>query len=147
MFRIVLFIMVLLSLAIPSQKQDILNVLEEYNKSFGEANYSEIVKFFDYPASFNLPDKTIIACSKLKLRFIYKKIRGDLPDYYSYSNWGKINIQLIDDSIAIVNADFTRHKDNGTIFYSGSAQYHLRFENDKWKIFSLTPYTSIEILN
>lgn len=96
---------------------------------------------------FNLKDKTITANNRFKLRFIYKKIRGDLPGYYSYSTWDGIKIQLIDDNIAIVNADFSRYKDDDTIFYSGSAQYHLRLENHKWKIFSLTPYETIKLLD
>ena len=131
----------------PSAKEDITNVLENYNQAFGEADYSKIIKLFDYPAVFNLKDKTIAANTRFKLRLIYKKIRGDLPNYYSYSTWDGIKIQLIDDNIAIVNADFSRHKDDDSIFYSGSAQYHLRLENDKWKIFSLTPYTAIEVLD
>ena len=53
---------------------------------------------------------------------------------------------LIDSDIAIVNADFSRHKEDGSIFYSGSAQYYLRFEKNEWKIFSLTPYTNIKAL-
>ena len=137
----------MVSLMMSSEKQDILDILEEYNNAFGEANYSKIIKFFDYPASFNLNDKTITASNKFKLKLIYKKIRGGLPDYYSYSKWEKINVQLIDSNIAIVNADFSRYKNDDTIFYSGSAQYYLRFKDNEWKIFSLTPYTSIEILD
>lgn len=41
-----------------------------------------IVKSYDRPASFNLKDKTIIASNKLKL--IYRKLRGELPNFYSY---------------------------------------------------------------
>ena len=83
----------------------------------------------------------------MKLKLIYKKLISDLPDYYSYSTWGKINIQLIDFNIAIVNADFSRHKKDNSIFYKGSAQYYLRLKNNKWKIFSITPYTNIKILD
>tara|TARA_B100000902_G_scaffold217515_1_gene206722 strand:- start:589 stop:987 length:399 start_codon:yes stop_codon:yes gene_type:complete len=131
----------------PSLKSDILVVMDIYNKAFAEADYSRIVKIFDYPASFNLEDKTIMASNRFKLKLIYKKIRGDLPDYYSYSKWKEMKIQLIDSNLAIVNADFVRYKKDGTIFYSGSAQYHLRNENDDWKIFSLTPYESLKTLN
>ena len=129
-----------------SEKQDIIEVLEEYNKAFGEKKYSEIINFFDYPASFNLTDKTITASNRFKLKLIYKKIIGSLPDYYSYSKWDDVDIKLIDNNIAIVNAHFSRYKKDHTIFYSGSAQYLLRLENDKWKIFSLTPYNKINTL-
>ena len=147
MFKIALFIILFFSSIMPVEKQAIIDALEKYNKAFGEANYSEIANCFNLPASFNLKDKTINASNRFKLRLIYKKIRGDLPDYYSYSKWGKIDIQLIDENIAIVNADFSRYKNDNTVFYSGSAQYHLRFKDGKWKIFSLTPYESIKTVD
>ncbi|MFL2988175.1 hypothetical protein DBW61_00540 [bacterium] len=134
-------------MAIATERQDIVDVLENYNEAFGKADYSDIVNYFDYPASFNLQDKTIGASCKFKLKLIYKKIRGDLPDYYSYSKWDKIDIQLIDDSIAIVNANFSRYKDDDTVYDSGSAQYHMRLIDNEWKIFTLMPYTKIKTLN
>ncbi len=146
MFKIFLFLGLFFSFGASSERENILEVLDKYNKAFGEANYSQISKLFDYPASFNLAEKTITAQNSFKLKLIYKKIRGDLPEYYSYSVWKKIDIMLADSDIAIVNADFSRHKEDGSIFYSGSAQYYLRFEKNEWKIFSLTPYTNIKAL-
>ena len=136
--------MLVSSILISFQDKDIMDTLDGYNEAFGEADYSKIISFFDYPASFNLQDKTITAANRFKLRLIYKKMRGGLPDYYSYSKWDKIDVALIDDNIAVVYADFSRYDNNDSIFYSGSAIYHLRFKNNKWKIFSLTPYKSIK---
>ena len=147
MLKIVLFIVLFFSSIMPVEKQAIIDILERYNKVFGEANYSEIANCFDFPASFNLKDKTINASNRFKLKLIYKKIRGGLPYYYSYSKWNKIDIQLIDDSIAIVNANFSRYKDDNVIYDSGSAQYHMRLINNEWKIFTLTPYTKIKTLD
>ena len=147
MLQIIVYLAILVSSVMSNERENIINLLEDYNNAFGKGNYSGIINCFDYPAAFNLKDKTIIASNKLKLKLIYKKIRGDLPHYYSYSKWGKIEVQLIDDKIAIVNADFSRYNNSNTIFYSGSAQYCLRFKNDEWKIFSLTPYESIKDLN
>jgi len=147
MFRIFLFFVIITGSVFTTEKQDIIDVLEKYNKAFGEADYSGIINFFDRPSSFNLKDKTVIASSRLKLKLIYRKLRGSLPDYYAYSKWEQIDIKLIDDSIAIVNADFSRYKHDNTIFYSGSAQYHLRLKNGEWRIFSLTPYSNIKIIN
>ncbi len=147
MIQIILLILIFFSSGISGERQDVIDVLESYNKAFGKADYSKIINFFDYPASFNLKDKTITASNRLKLKLIYKKLRGSLPDYYAYSKWDKIEIQLIDDKIAIVNADFSRYNNDNTIFYSGSIQYHLRFNNSEWKIFSLMPYDSIIIVD
>ena len=147
MIRSTLISLIFFSSAMSNEKKDILDALDKYNNAFGEADYSQIVNFFDYPASFNLKNKTITAHTKFKLKLIYKKLRGDLPDYYSHSMWDKINIQLTDNNIAIVNANFSRYKEDGTKFYSGSAQYYLRFKDNMWKIFSLTPYKNIKTLD
>ena len=84
---------------------------------------------------------------KLIIQIIYRKIRGDLPEYYSYSKWDKIDIELIDESIAIVNASYSRYKDDNTVYDSGKIQYHMRLIDKKWKIFSLTPHTEIKSLD
>ena len=44
-----------------------------------------------------------------------------LPDYYSYDEWNKIDITLIDDSIAIVDVAL-EYEDDGNIYDSGSVQ-------------------------
>jgi len=147
MFKTIIYILIFHSLAISNKREDIVNVLESYNDAFARADYSDIVNYFDYPTSFNLEDKTIVASCKFKLKLMYKKIRGDLPDYYSYSEWNKIDIRLIDDSIAIVDASYSRYRDNGNSYDSGSAQYHMRLINNEWKIFTLTPYNKIKNLD
>ena len=129
------------------EKENIIEVLDNYSKAFGDADYSKIVSFFDSQVSFNLQNKTIKASSRFKLKLIYKKMRSELPDYYSYSKFDKIDIQVIDSSIALVNADLSRYRSDGSIFFSSSMQYYLRLKDNEWKIFSLTPYTDIKILN
>ena len=74
-------------------------------------------------------------------------MRSELPDYYSYSKFDKIDIQVIDSNIALVNAGLSRYRSDGSIFFSSSMQYYLRLKDNEWKIFSLTPYTDIKILN
>ena len=141
------FIFILFSSLFSIEKENIIDVLESYSKAFGDADYSKIVSFFDYPVSFNLQNKTIKASSRFKLKLIYKKMRSELPDYYSYSKFDKINIQVIDSNIALVNAGLSRYKSDGSVFFQSSMQYYLRLKDNEWKIFSLTPYTDIKILN
>jgi len=142
-----LIFIIFFSILIPNQKNEIIKVLEEYNQTFVKADYSKIISYFNYPVSFNLSEKTITASNKLKLKLIYKKLRGSLPIDYAYSTWDKINIQLIDNNIAIVNADFSRYDKNDISIYSGSVIYHLRLIENNWKIFTLTPYLNTETLN
>ena len=147
MLKIISYFFIFLSLVISNQNQNIIDTLDRYNKAFGNADYSNIAKCFDYPAYFNLQNKTIGASGKFKLKLIYKKIRGDLPDYYSHSKWDKIHIKFIDESIAIINASFSRYKDDNTVYDSGKMQYHMRLIGKEWKIFSLTPYKEIKSLD
>ena len=46
-------------------KESIIDVLDKYSEAFGDADYSKIISFFDYPVSFNLQNKTIKASSNL----------------------------------------------------------------------------------
>ena len=126
-----------------SLESDIIKTLEDYNDAFVTEDYKNIPYFFDFPVSFNLKDKSIIAGNKLKLRLIYKKLRGGLPENYSYSKWENFNIQLLDDTLAIVDASFSRYDYDGSIIYSGNGFYTLRKIDNKWKIYSLTPYDNI----
>ena len=138
--------LIILSIAFSNDKQHIEQMLEDYNKAFVAGNYSEIIKFFDSPTSFNLENKTIISKSRFKLKIIYKKIKGALPKDYAYSKWDKLEVHKTDHKIAIVYADFSRYNHKDEVIYSGSGQYSLRLKNNQWKIFSLTPYQSLIIL-
>ena len=142
-----LFFLVFFSLSIANEKSEILDLLNQYNRAFADANYSEIVDFFNSPVSFNLQDKTIIASNKLKLRLIFKKLRGGLPKHYSYSKWGNIEINLVDTNIAIAYANFSRFDLDDNVIFTGSAIYHLRLKDGEWRIFSLTPYSNINLLD
>ena len=126
-----------------SLENDIIETLEDYNDAFVTEDYKNIPYFFDFPVSFNLKDKSIIAGNKLKLRLIYKKLRGRLPENYSYSKWENFNIQVLDNTLAIVDASFSRYDDDDSIIYSGNGFYTLRKIDNKWKIYSLTPYNNI----
>ena len=126
-----------------SLENDIIKTLEDYNDAFVAEDYKNIPHFFDFPVSFNLKDKSIIAGNKLKLRLIYKKLRGGLPENYSYSKWENFNIQVLDNTLAIVDASFSRYDNDDSIIYSGNGFYTLRKIDNKWKIYSLTPYDNI----
>ena len=126
-----------------SLENDIIQTLEDYNDAFVAEDYKNIPYFFDFPVSFNLKDKSIIAGNKLKLRLIYKKLRGGLPENYSYSKWENFNIQVLDDTVAIVDASFSRYDNDDSIIYSGHGFYTLRKIDGNWKIYSLTPYDNI----
>ena len=143
MIKKVAYSILVLSSFLFSLESDIIKTLEDYNDAFVTEDYKNIPYFFDFPVSFNIKDKSIIAGNKLKLRLIYKKLRGGLPENYSYSKWENFNIQVLDNTLAIVDASFSRYDYDGSIIYSGNGFYTLRKIDNKWKIYSLTPYDNI----
>ena len=127
-------------------KSEILFAMNKYNEAFILADYNQIIESFIFPVSIITSERMLSIDTKLGLRFVYKKIRGDLPEFYSYSKWNKIDIQLIDKNVAIVKASFSRYDKNGKKFYDGNGIYQLKKFNNKWKIFSMIPFQSYETL-
>ena len=127
-------------------KSEILFAMNKYNEAFILADYNQIIESFIFPVSIITPERMLSIDTKLGLRFVYKKIRGDLPEFYSYSKWNEIDIQLIDKNVAIVKASFSRYDKNGKKFYDGNGIYQLKKFNNKWKIFSMIPFQSFENL-
>ena len=127
-------------------KSEILFAMDKYNEAFILADYDQIIESFIFPVSIITSERILSIDTKLGLRFVYKKIRGDLPEFYSYSKWNKIDIQLIDKNIAIVKASFSRYDKNEKKFYDGNGIYQLKKSDNSWKIFSLIPFQSFETL-
>ena len=127
-------------------RTEILFAMDKYNEAFILADYDQIIENFIFPVSIITSNRMLSIDTKLGLRFVYKKIRGDLPEFYSYSKWNKIDIQVIDKNIAIVKASFSRYDKNEQKFYDGNGIYQLKKSNGQWKIFSLIPFQSFETL-
>ena len=141
-------IVLLLSLQylLSEDKSEILYAMDKYNDAFILADYNQIIENFIFPVSIITTDGILSIDTKLGLRFVYKKIRGNLPEFYSYSKWNKIDIQLIDKNIAIVKASFSRYDKDEKKFYDGNGVYHLKKFEDQWKIFSIIPFQSFETI-
>ena len=129
-----------------ADRSEILLAMDKYNEAFILADYDQIIENFTFPVSIITSDRMLSIDTKFGLRFVYKKIRGDLPEFYSHSKWNNIDIQLIDKNIAIVNASFSRYNKDDEKFYDGNGIYQLKMVDTEWKIFSLIPFQSIETL-
>ena len=127
-------------------KSEILFAMNKYNEAFILADYNQIIESFIFPVSIITSERMLSIDTKLGLRFVYKKIRGDLPEFYSYSKWNEIDIQLIDKNIAIVKASFSRYDKDEKKFYDGNGVYHLKKFEDQWKIFSIIPFQFFETI-
>ena len=129
-----------------ADKSEILLAMDKYNEAFILADYDQIIENFTFPVSIITSDRMLSIDTKFGLRFVYKKIRGDLPEFYSYSKWNNIDIQVMDKNIAIVRASFSRYDNDEKKFYDGRGIYQLKKIDKVWKIFSLIPFQSIETL-
>ena len=127
-------------------RSEILLAMDKYNEAFISADYDQIIENFTFPVSIITTERMLSIDTKLGLRFVYKRIRGDLPEFYSYSKWNNIDMQVIEKNIAIVKASFSRYDKNENKFYDGNGIYQLKKLNNEWKIFSLIPFQSIETL-
>ena len=127
-------------------RSEILLAMDKYNEAFISADYDQIIENFTFPVSIITSERMLSIDTKFGLRFVYKKIRGDLPEFYSYSKWKNIDIQVIEKNIAIVKASFSRYDKNENKFYDGNGIYQLKKIDNEWKIFSLIPFQSIETL-
>ena len=129
-----------------ADKSEILLAMDKYNEAFILADYHQIIENFTFPVSIITSDRMLSIDTKFGLRFVYKKIRGELPEFYSYSKWNNIDIQVMDKNIAIVRASFSRYDKDEKKFYDGNGIYQLKKIDKVWKIFSLIPFQSIETL-
>ena len=129
-----------------ADRSEILLAMDKYNEAFILADYDQIIENFTFPVSIITSDRMLSIDTKFGLRFVYKKIRGDLPEFYSYSKWNNIDIQVMDKNIAIVRASFSRYDKDEKKFYDGNGIYQLKKIDKQWKIFSLIPFQSIETL-
>ena len=142
------FIIFLFSLQLlqSDDNSEILFAMDKYNEAFILADYDQIIENFIFPVSIITSEKIFSIDTKWGLKFVYKRIRGDLPEFYSYSKWNNIDIQIIDKNIAIVKASFSRYDKNEKKFYDGNGIYQLKKSDDQWKIFSMIPFQSIVTL-
>ena len=127
-------------------RSEILLAMDKYNEAFISADYDQIIENFTFPVSIITKERMLSIDTKLGLRFVYKRIRGDLPEFYSYSKWNNIDMQVIEKNIAIVKASFSRYYKNEKKFYDGNGIYQLKKSDNKWKIFSMIPFQSFETI-
>ena len=76
----------------------------------------------------------------LELKKVLKKLYRKLPKGHSHRDWRKMDVKLVNDNIALVNAMFSRFNKKGENYFTGAAMYTFRKDDNSWKILSITPY-------
>ena len=51
-----------------------------------------------------------------------------------------MDVKLINEGIAVVNEMYSRMDKGNTNYFMGAAMYSFRKIDEKWKIFSITPF-------
>ena len=118
----------------------ILNVMVDHNYELDKENYGSLEDYFTFPFTYNEMEKTLYATNQKELKKVLKKLYRKLPKDHSHKDWKKMDVKLINDHIALVNAMFSRFNKKGVNYFTGAAMYTFRKDDNSWKILSITPY-------
>ena len=118
----------------------ILNVMVDHNYELDKENYSSLGDYFTFPFTYNEMEKTLYATNQKELKKVLKKLYRKLPKGHSNKDWKKMDVKLVNDNIAMVNAMFSRFNKKGENYFTGAAMYTFRKDDNSWKILSITPY-------
>ena len=122
------------------EKNKILNIMVDHNYDLMDKKYSELDTFFCFPFLYNDHEEIKSAMNERELKKLLKKMRKKLPKNHSHMDWKKMNVKILNESIALVNAMYSRVDENNTNYFTGAAMYSFRKVDKKWKIFSITPF-------
>ena len=122
------------------EKNKILNIMVDHNYNLMDKKYSELDTFFCFPFLYNDNEEIKSAMNERELKKLLKKMRKKLPKNHSHKDWKKMNVKIMNESIALVNAMYSRVDKNNTNYFTGAAMYSFRKVDKKWKIFSITPF-------
>ena len=118
----------------------ILNVMVDHNYELDKENYGSLEDYFTFPFTYNEMEKTLYATNQKELKKVLKKLYRKLPKDHSHKDWKKMDVKLVNDQIALVNAMFSRFNKKGVNYFTGAAMYTFRKDDNSWKILSITPY-------
>ena len=118
----------------------ILNVMVDHNYELDKENYGSLEDYFTFPFTYNEMEKTLYATNQKELKKVLKKLYRKLPKDHSHKDWKKMDVKLVNNQIALVNAMFSRFNKKGVNYFTGAAMYTFRKDDNSWKILSITPY-------
>ena len=122
------------------EKNKILNIMVDHNYDLMDKKYNNLDTFFCFPFLYNDQEEIKSAMNIRELKRLLKKIRKRLPKNHSHIDWKKMNVKILNESIALVNAMYSRVDKGKSNYSTGAAMYSFRKVDQKWKIFSITPF-------
>tara|TARA_B100002051_G_scaffold7591_1_gene6380 strand:- start:1303 stop:1770 length:468 start_codon:yes stop_codon:yes gene_type:complete len=122
------------------EKNKILNIMVDHNYELTDQKYGNLETYFCFPFLYNDSEKVKSAMSARELKKLLKRVRKELPKNHSHIDWKKMNVKVMNDNIALVNAMYSRIDKSNSNYFTGAAMYSFRKIDKKWKIFSITPF-------
>ena len=122
------------------EKNKILNIMVDHNYDLTDQKYNNLETYFCFPFLYNDSEKVKSAMNLRELKKLLKRVRKELPRNHSHIDWKKMNVKVMNEGIALVNAMYSRIDKGNTSYFTGAAMYSFRKVDKKWKIFSITPF-------
>ena len=122
------------------EKNKILNIMVNHNYDLTDQKYNNLETYFCFPFLYNDSEKVKSAMNLRELKKLLKRVRKELPKNHSHIDWKKMNVKVMNEGIALVNAMYSRIDKSNTSYFTGAAMYSFRKIDKKWKIFSITPF-------
>ena len=122
------------------EKNKILNIMIDHNYDLTDQKYNNLETYFCFPFLYNDSEKVKSAMNLRELKKLLKRVRKELPKNHSHIDWKKMNVKVMNEGIALVNAMYSRIDKSNTSYFTGAAMYSFRKVDKKWKIFSITPF-------
>ena len=122
------------------EKNKILNIMVDHNYDLTDEKYGNLETYFCFPFLYNDSEEVKSAMNARELKKLLKRMRKKLPKNHSHIDWKKMNVKVMNEGIALVNAMYSRIDKSDTNYFTGAAMYSFRKIDKKWKIFSITPF-------
>ena len=122
------------------EKNKILNIMVDHNYDLTDQKYNNLETYFCFPFLYNDSEKVKSAMNLRELKKLLKRVRKELPKNHSHIDWKKMNVKVMNEGIALVNAMYSKIDKSNTSYFTGAAMYSFRKTDKKWKIFSITPF-------
>ena len=122
------------------EKNKILNIMVDHNYDLTDQKYGNLETYFCFPFLYNDSEEVKSAMNARELKKLLKRMRKKLPKNHSHIDWKKMNVKVMNEGIALVNAMYSRIDKSDTNYFTGAAMYSFRKIDKKWKIFSITPF-------
>lgn len=122
------------------EKNKILNIMVDHNYDLTDEKYGNLETYFCFPFLYNDSEEVKSAMNVRELKKLLKRMRKKLPKNHSHIDWKKMNVKVMNEGIALVNAMYSRIDKSDTNYFTGAAMYSFRKIDKKWKIFSITPF-------